>query len=376
MALARSRKGIFFTLIAIMLMTILVIAFTPQDNVSYKDRIDTVNGRVDNSNEYVKRLKYVFVEQAVASSARDATRALVLFENKTTYLPNYDSVNTTLIELMMNGSINGTPVECFVESLNPPPVSAADCQSRINSGYTIMKGKTFFTKLSALTNVSKNTLNINSRFSYSLKDYAVLFYQSNETGPWQMGVNISLNYSIDSGLSYWNVSQTVVVFYPVSGLLDPLYLVNATDAQSNEYVNRIIRTNITVWNNTNLTQHVRDQKYAYNKDAPSLYMRLYGNLSNGGPGELSGSECCGIESPVNPVRQALTTCHPKSYIDWCYYSSVCLPDRGVGKLWNITGVTTYAAGAEHYGFQLDTEHAVFYNVSNDVFGTLGVPVTC
>ncbi len=339
------KKGIFFTIIAIILVTLISIAFTPYDYVSYKDRIPAITGRIGIANSYVKSLEFSFVKSALETSGRDALSALVLYINKTTYLPDAGALNSTFIELLLNGSINGTPVECYLDN---EPLSASACFASLNPDYSVMRNKNLLFKFSAMENASRDVLLIRTDFKDTVEGYSVSLYQNNETGPWKIGIGLASNYTVDASIVYWNISQNISVTVPIEGLLDPVYLVNAS------YNNTIMKSNNTVWNVTSLSRMIKDMKYAYHPSAPSFLMRLYYNLS------INGSKCCGIESPVNPNRLNVPKCTKKSYIDWCFYSRDCTD----GELYGVSGITTYVDGEEYIGFKLDLSHAVGpYNLS-------------
>ncbi len=366
----KAKKGVFFTLIAIMLMTIIAIGFTPREHLTYKDRLPAVTARIDVANNYVKTLKYSYMQSAVETSGRDAMSALVLFINRTTYLPDFNSVNSTFIEILLNGSINGTPVECFTTTsgntgIDSAHIHASDPSCIITPQNELIGNKSLFTKLSAMENATIRIMLINTEFKKSMNDYSVIVYQDNTTGPWKFGVNLTTNYTVNAGIAYWNVTQTVSATVPIEGLLDPVYLVNAS-------INHTIRaTNSTVWNASNLSKLIDEQKYRYVPEgyAPSFLMRLSYNMSNGGL-SVSGSECCGIESPIKPSRLSVPQCTRKSYIDWCFFSSSCAPDRtgpkGASQFWNVKDVTTYSGEIGRYdGFKLDDDHgAKTYNFTS------------
>ncbi|MBI2574256.1 hypothetical protein HYV82_00025 [Candidatus Woesearchaeota archaeon] len=350
--LSKSKKGIFFTIIAIMLVAILAIAFAPEEYVTFKDRMPAVKTRVDVANEYVKILRNSYIEASAQTSGRDAMAALVLYINKTGYLPNETAVSSTFKEIMLNGTINGKPVETYLDS---------------SSSYSIMHSRTFFHKIGAIENASRETLLIETSFRKNLSDYELTLYQSNETGPWRIGVNITISYYVNASLSSWSITQTASTTFPAEGILDPLQLVSGANN-----ISPVIRTNSTVWDISNFSKLIEDQKYKQDSSAPSFLMRLYGNLSTG-----SGSVCCGIESPINPNKIGIdiNKCTRKSYIDWCFYSANCAPDAA-GKIWNITGITTYTLEPKKFnGFKLDTSHAAAYNITGSIIGEMG-PMTC
>ncbi|MBI3034589.1 hypothetical protein HYY72_05515 [Candidatus Woesearchaeota archaeon] len=384
----KGKKGIFFTLIAIMLVTILAVAFSPREHITYKDRIPAVTTRIDIANDYVRMVKYSYLPSAIETSGRNALVALILFENKTTYMPDFDAVNTTFIELMMNGTINGTPIECYLvvptgDPVSTPPLEASTCTASLDPGYKVMKDRALLYKLAAIENASMDTLHIKTRFDKNSGNYSVKIYQSNLTGPWKVGVNLSTNYTIDASIAYWNITQDVETTIPIEGLLDPIYLKEAG------YNNTIISTNTTQWNLSNLSQFIYDGRYRLLSEAPSFTMRLYHNLSNGGL-TASGSICCGIESAVNPDRLNINKCTRKSYIDWCFYGNKCEPDISGSpnaKVWNITSITTYPGFLggwpyrQYTGFKLDSAHLSVYNVTGAEIEGMGAcecanPLTC
>ncbi|MBI2133389.1 hypothetical protein HYU11_01765 [Candidatus Woesearchaeota archaeon] len=355
------KRGVFFSIIAIMLVLILTIAFTPLGHISYKDRIPSISGRINAGNNYVKSIKEGYFKSAVETSGRGALVALTLLVNKTTYLPDYGSVNSTFIELMINGSVNGTPIECYLDN---KPLAASDCMPVLNTSYSVMRNRTLLFRLSQMENASRDVLLIETEFRKSMDGYYARLFQDSSTGPWGVGVTVSSNYTVDASVSHWNISQNLTVIVPVEGILDPVYLVNAS------FNNTIVRSNSTVWDAGNLSMLVEDMKYVYEPTAPSFLMRLYYNLSNGG-GSVSGSTCCGIESPVNPNRLNIPKCTKKSYIDWCFYNRELYNCTG-GMLFNINGVTTYVDGNKYIGFKLDLNHSVVtYNLSASDLAAMG-----
>jgi hypothetical protein len=356
------KRGIFFTLIAIMLMTILVVAFTPQDYITYKDKIPTINSRFDIANDFVKRLKFSYVDASAQTAGRDAMIAMALYVNKTGYFASETTMNRTFVELMLNGTINGVPIECILDN---KPLSASACLPLIPNSYKIMRDKTLLYKLEAIENSSQSTLLISTRFSRNLRDYEFILYQSNATGPWRVGINMTLNYSVDAQVSSWNVSQKLVTSFSIEGIPDPLFLATSTN------LTYITKTDRAGWGVKNLTWFIENRQYRLQSEGPSFLMRLYGNISTG-----TGSICCGLESMVNPAIMNVDKCRRKSYIDWCFYSNNCIPDiAGGGKIWNVTAITTYTPGLKYMGYKIDSFHVGIYNVTDAVNTFMG-PVSC
>ncbi|MBI4438694.1 hypothetical protein HY640_02070 [Candidatus Woesearchaeota archaeon] len=354
----RAKQGVFFTITMIVVMAIFVLATAPKGHVTQRDSISSVNIRVGVANAYSESLKNAYLKSVVETSARDAVIAMVRYINVSEqYFSDEKAVQSVFREVLLNGSVTSPlvgaqPVDCYIHlngdlagahRVMTVPTGAQCMADMAGSTDRIMRGRSLFEKLAAIENASMGLLGINTSFNRTLAHYNVSLFQSNESGPWSMGINMTFTYTVNSSVVFWRVSHNLSAFFPLEGILDPVYL-----KESGHHFNKTIdQTRVLDWDTGNddrrrnrFIAFVNNESYRYNDSAPSFLMRLYGNLSNGGT-SIAGSSCCGIESVVNPNRVSVSRCIQKSYVDWCLYGSSCIPVGGPVPnappvLWNLS----------------------------------------
>ncbi|MFH1849187.1 MAG: hypothetical protein ABH879_03280 [archaeon] len=176
-----------------------------------------------------------------------------------------------------------------------------------------------------------------------------MIYQDNATGPWDVRVNMSVNFSVEAGIAMWNVSAGASVLLSLVSFKDPLYLAYTNGSSANT----INPTNITGWNGTRLAQFIAERDYRYEPLAPSYLMRIVNNITN--------STCCGIESVVDPATAAIVGERCRSYADYCFFGDAC-PSEDYGMLYNITIITNSS-----YKFMLN-----FYQTNEEKYNSTNV----
>ncbi len=179
------KKGIIFTLISILVVTLLVVTFSSQSYVTLKDRVPVTNSRFTIANNYVIDLKESYLERALYVNSIRSLFALVMRVNQSGYFSNYDELNTMFKEVLVSGTINGVNAD---EAL----------------GMEIFGKNNFIERLASIENASYSLLRINTSFDKRFDSLGVIVFQSNQTGPWRIGVNLTINFTVDAGLFAWN----------------------------------------------------------------------------------------------------------------------------------------------------------------------------
>ena len=236
-------------------------------------------------------------------------------------------------------------------------MAVEDC---IGSSETLMMGRDFTRRLRDIENASVSTLQLQTALNYS--GFNAVLFQNNATGPFQVGVKITINFSVNAGLAWWNDTKDVEVIFSFEGIEDPLYSVKSQSDLGLLYTNVFNRTNITSWNITNTFLEIEWRKYRYEKNG-SAFLTRFTSLDE-------ASECCGIESLINPfaMDDAVVGNVERPYVDWCFFGTRCPGDQP-GALWNISCITDTAQSPEKfYRFSLDTYHASTYNLTDFVYG--------
>ena len=327
----KSKKGVFFTFMAILVVSVLVLAFSSDVYVTSKNKIPVVKSRVKTADNYLRNLETSYLKTSLYTSSYNALNSIILYIiYEDGFLTDENDLNSKFEEILLNGSING---------------------ENINTKYNIklMEENTFIYRLEDIEKMSQDVLHIKTRFDKD--NINAIIFQSNDTGPWQVGVNLTMNYSVDAGIALWNKTKTFSMVISILDFDDPLYLINPNTAQYHKI--KATTFNSTQWNITTLKLHIANETYRHDENASSYLMRFYNDSSK--------SLCCGIESMINE-----TLCEEeigKSYVDYCFWSDECDPGTGYGvKLYNITGVTTPA-----YPFKLDAYHIAQYNVKSEAY---------
>lgn len=356
--LFHSKKGMFFTLVAILIVSVLFISFLPRQGLTAKGKVTFTESRISTADDFVETVKTSYVPMALRMASYNALNALSEYLKQreasqpgSGLFSDYTELNSNFAEVMLNGSI-------FCEMAMPNRHMPIDeCL-----GGTFMDNRNFTQRLRDIENSSKATLQIETAFSRDwYSDYNAVLFQNNETGPFQVGVNLTVNFSINSGIAWWNDTERISTVFSFEGIEDPLYSVKSQSDLGALYTNVFNQTNLTSWNITNTFWEIEWRRYRYDKNGSSFISRFT---------EADGrSECCGIESLINPfVMTAASVGNiEKPYVDWCFFGTRC-PLNQPGLLWNISCVTDNSVAPEKfYRFALDTYHASSYNVTSYVY---------
>lgn len=270
----KNKKGIFFTMIVILIVSLLVVSYT---FYSYIEERKAIQKRIETMNNFISSLEQDIPRKLFISGFR----AVFTFENKIVDSGAYIlNVNSAFQEIFYNGTFG-------------------------NQAQPIMIGATF--------SDIKNDLNTNGKkinINISVTNPQVLIDQID---PWNVRVTLIANFIIsdDSNLASWNKTLNTSGIIPILYFDDPVYLLNTQGL----IANKINKTIYTSFNSASLLNHTTSQSYINSTEAPSFLDRLQGSLSSNSPN--------GIESLVNIQKleaQGLQV-YQKSIVDHIYFSS-------------------------------------------------------
>lgn len=296
------KRGIFFTLIALLVLSIFIVIFTwdpgnTDFNLLYSDR-----ARVQVATSYTHDLKEVFIPRILWSSSELALTAMI--DRVSRLGAPIDNVSMRLEEIVMEGTLYGTPVPSIenrtVRNLTEKMMQLARDEFRIYSNITIMD------------------VYIKQDSPWSVVIYADVF--------------IYTNYS---DIQY-RVPMTVATNRSIIGRLEPFFVLNNT----NRTIKRFMPEE---WNTSAIEEHIANKTFTYSPFAPSYLTRLEGRQDY--------SDCCGIEAFIDT-----------SYGDYNYSSADHLffnqTDFCPDSLFDITNVSWVGGGNEN--FKLDGVHMYWY----------------
>lgn len=274
------KRGIFFTLITILILTIFIITVSIsqfQRDDSIVTRVSTMESFLSSLDKDLERRTYIFGIRAILAMDSEVL-------NRLQYVNNFDSV---VNELFFNASINGKLMENISTG-----ITYNDTLNEIN----------FFAK----------------KFNVivTLNHIDIKMYQDN---PWVIAVNWTVNMTLeDAGkLARWDRIHSYIVHISIENFEDPVYIIGTNGSYTNIIKKTPYEGNyVTGSDIINFSRHVNGSYYAnFSNVAPSFLDRIQGNLGARSPN--------GIESFVNLLslsHQGIST-KDKTAVDYIYFSA-------------------------------------------------------
>lgn len=297
----------FFTLIAIALLSLLMISVTIY---SVANERENVNKRVESMNKYVFSLEEDLSRKLFISEFR----ILFLFEKRITENGQYISdVNATFNEAFFEGTIGGYVDED--EEILIQGILFSDIIDDVNEGAS---------KINVKVNLSNPVLTVS------------------QVDPWNVRITLVVDMLVEDigKLAKWNRTATFNADVPINHFSDPIYIIN-TGGLISPKVNQTPYASFDNSNISNLTNHINNFYYFANPDAPNFLNRLEGNLS---------ANPNGVESLVN-IQELFDngiSVFDKDVVDHIYFNSSANPPTNL-----VPGMPTW--------FKLDDDHYVLYN---------------
>lgn len=303
----KDKRGIFFTSLAIVLISLFLISASLYSAIegrrSIQKRIETLNNFVFSVQEDIGRQTYISGYRSILSIENYIT-------NKGAFVKD---ARGAMVEALMNGTIN-------------------------SENMSLMEGfelKDWNPQLTAAGNKMNIVLN------YSLANLSVT-----QDDPWSITIqaNVSLFVQDKNNLASWNTTRQVKTQIEIVGFEDPFYVIGTGGLVANKINRTAYRPFVTNGNNvSNLSIHNQNGLYIESPLAPSFLKRLEGNFS---------ADPNGIESLVyitKLVNQGMTI-KDKSIVDYVYFSSDNPPTK------RVNGMPSW--------FKLDNSHLAVYSVEN------------
>lgn len=312
--IAHNRKGMFFTLIALSLVTFFIITFNVYVKYTESDKMDLIETRILTMNDFLNSVEKDLDRAIYISTFRAMVSLANYISSEGEFLSDVDSAFS---EIMINGTIDGNA-----------------------SNAELMQGQTLNDWAVKISTIAED---IGLNVSITILNTSVA-----QKTPFSLEVNVSFNISLvdDMDTASWILQSSVTKEVDLEGFDDPLF----AKMSEGKVFRAVSKTNITIWNNSALRQHFLNQTYINNSDAPTYLMRLEGDLS---------SDPLGIETLVDKkeIQNAGLTVLNRSNVDYIYWGSQ-LHNRS--KIRNITD-------SGHPSFVLDDAHVDLYNVNESVY---------
>ena len=324
----KNKKGVFLTFVAMTIIAVYIIIFTPQADISVQKDAQSVNGRITSIDNYFTDLKSSYFKTVLSATTQKTVSSLVLYMNSTgSFLPNLDSA---FKEVMINGTINSVPIDSI-------------------TGKNIMNNNSLGSWSNRTIQAGKDTLNVNTNII--INDVSV-----SQTAPWALDSKLDIELWIRSDVAEWRKNVTITSTVSIEGFNDPYYLLNTNGL----YATQVKKSSVEfdAWDISKAREHLRNGTYVYwkNPDAPSFLMRFTNTIAN--------SSCCGIESLVNPNKIAQSD-QRESYVDYLFWTHKYNPAANCTQIYNITNPATGGGLWDEFRFfKLDISHLTLYSITN------------
>jgi hypothetical protein len=309
-----NKKGVYFTLMTISILSIFLFYFIIQNYKTSDEKMFIIETRVLTMNNFITDVQRDIKRGAYIASYR----ALLSLEEYVAVNGEFlDNLTKNFKEAFLNGTINN------VEML-------------------LMINSTFKNWVSSIKNQGEK-MNINTEISYG----DIKIFQED---PWSVktSVNVSIFINDTTGIASFQKQDFIVSTINIIGFEDPLYIVNGLGRLTNTinitpYEDYYTSYNGSHWNVTNLSIHNQEMYYTNNSNAPSFLFRFENKTS---------SSPYGIESLVYVPKlseQALPL-YDKSIVDYIYWSNI--------------STTDYRINYTPEWFKLDQDHLDKYQVQS------------
>lgn len=312
--MAMSKKGIFFTIIALSFISVMMYTFMVKEYYDLREdmyvtssRIDTMNSFITDIEEDIQRSVYIAGFRALLGIQQHVT---------STGEPIAD-LQHTFRELMLNGTINGS--------------------------FTNFTQDSYFNEWQERAKTTAGSLGI----VVSFENLSTSVYQES---PWSVTVKLEavMNVTDERGTATWLREQAVTSEIGITDFEDPLYTLRS-DKKILNTIRQSPYTGFVDGSDTgNLTDHMEESYYISSDSGPSYLMRVQGMTGNATDGN-------GIESLIDIDQLAFFGFNTnKSVVDYIY--------------WGGANVTSYELN--HTTFRLDNEsnHLSEYDAEALVIG--------
>ncbi len=314
-SLARSKKGMFFTIIAIIISILFISSVIVHERFAQIEKMEQIELRAETIDDFLSAIE------------RDFERAL--------YISGYRALLSIDSYIIDSG--------IFVDDAEQSFLSLITNATLQGSSYPIMQNQT-------LEDWTLKVEVIAQQFDIDA-DIDVLSVSLSQDDPWYLTVESQINISLsdERGVASWKRTWDAKNSIPIDGFNDPLYVVKTNGV----VLRKITPTNITQWDADSLRSFLASSQYRANTDAPSFLMRLEGSLSSSPYGiecVVGKNELISLEV-ISPAQYGLTNI---DHLFWINSQVNASSVRGV----TDTGYTY---------FKLDDYHADYYGVEDDLY---------
>jgi hypothetical protein len=305
MGLKNDKKGMFLTIMAIIMLSIFFLGYSIY---SLSDDRSAINRRIDTMNTFL----FSFEKDLSRELYISGFRIIFVFEKKIVDSGNpIDNVTLRFNEALFNGTL-------------------------FQVSQDLMYGATFSDLQRSL---SENALIMNMNGTIRAKKVSI-----SQDNPWNIKITMETEiYLYELGnLASWNKTENITAYIPIENFEDPLYVLKSSGTVTNKIKRTIYSPLVNTSNINNLTLHYQNQYYINTSLAPSFLNRLEGKSDVDPNGIESLVDAQALSEKGIPIRAVST-------VDYIYLNN------------NHTG--SHQIKNMPSWFRIDDFHLPIYNVT-------------
>lgn len=305
----KNKRGIFFTSLAIVIISLFAVSYALYSNLA-PDK--TAQKRVESMNSFVFSIKEDISRQNYISGYRSLLALQSYITGQGGFIPDSKE---SIREALLNGSIGGLPMPLM-------------------EGFKLQDWNDRVSQLGSTLGITVN--------------YTLINVTVKQIDPWniQIEANITLLVQDKTTPTRWNLTEAIFSDIGIDGFEDPLYLIGTNGTFPHKISRSKTEGFVQGTDVSNLSAHLENSSYIASPDAPSFLERLEGKYS---------ASPNGIESLVNleKLSDQGVALRDKSVVDHIYFSSA--------------NPTTFRIQGMPDWFKLDSGHLSTYEVQGLAF---------
>lgn len=271
-AMPKSRKGILFTFIAIVLSALVITMFFALTEPALDESVASTQIRVRQSTLFISQIEDYASYQLSAttySAIHQIEKEMEVAGGRGLYYSQPEFFDQALTACALSGTHIG------------PPGGAVGAESQCPG---------LKQKLDELSGFASTNLGINT--TIIVESYK--FYQ---TSPWFVELEANISINATDNYAQWNIThKTIKSSMPIFGLRDPTHTVSLHPSVNSLYQQKVFETKdepgLLFEHPSTINNLYPDGYYYYTSEAPSFLNRMRGD-------HASFSACCGIISMLN-----------------------------------------------------------------------------
>lgn len=319
MNLIRGKKGFVFTVIAIALAVFFTLVFSAKVEKPLYYKTEILETRISVLSDYANTF-FDYAQGIASISGYSALQGIVANISKArAYNPNFES---QFIYCIRTGNLT----------------TSSTCSNMTN--------KTLNYYLNQLRNLARDQLNINS--TYVINSISV-----NQTKD-AFSIEVTFNLSVNISDAFANISATreLTSSIPITGILDPLYLLNGT---YNQTITPYFKPEQN-WSYTDLQQLYNKRAYRKYPEGISFIDRIKGNLN-------SPNKDFGIQSFVNYTHPSVSFNESYTMVDYLFWLN--LTDcSSTNPIIGVNDTTSFPLNSLSQHFQLNDKYHLEFSIQN------------